>query len=45
LRIPSRFQPAAKPILMVACVMMLVCLSVIYRVNVGEARPFIYGQF
>jgi len=44
-RIPARFQPAAKPVLVVASVVVLICLTVIYQVKGGDARPFIYGQF
>ena len=44
-RLPSRFQTAAKPIFIIASVLVLICLAVIYQANGGDARPFIYGQF
>lgn len=44
-RIPSRFDPAVKPVLVVASVVLLICLAAIYQAKGGDARPFIYGQF
>jgi alginate O-acetyltransferase complex protein AlgI len=45
IKIPTRIQPAAKPILVVAGIVVLICLALIYQAKGGDARPFIYGQF
>ncbi len=44
-RIPTLLQTAARPILIVASIVLLICLALIYQANGGDARPFIYGQF
>jgi hypothetical protein len=44
-RLPALLQPAAKPVLIVASIVLLICLALIYQAKGGAARPFIYGQF
>jgi len=44
-RIPTKFQSAARPIFIIACIVLLTSLALISQANGGDARPFIYGQF
>jgi alginate O-acetyltransferase complex protein AlgI len=44
-RIPANLQPVAKPIFVIASIVLLICLALVYQANGGDVRPFIYGRF
>lgn len=45
IRLPTRIQTIAKPILAIAGIVVLIGLTMIYQAHGGDSRPFIYGQF